>query len=149
MSFPGLSCSSGGPESVLIPWLKKSRGKWRDEFVSQVKMQTCLSRPQRMLAHYSHVRIEAKRKALDGLAVRVKKVSYDTSDDTKPVETAILSLQVGEKNGGEDGTRTRGLCRDRRSFCQLYRASSYRVARQPCGRLALSELGVKVSLHPA
>ena len=65
-----------------------------------------------MLAHYSHVRIEAKRKALDGLAVRVKKVSYDTSDDTKPVETAILSLQVGEKNGGDDGTRTRGLCRD-------------------------------------
>ena len=25
----------------------------------------------------------------------------------------------------------------------------YRVARQPCGRPALSELGVKVSLHPA
>jgi hypothetical protein len=25
----------------------------------------------------------------------------------------------------------------------------YRVAGQPCGRRALSELGVKVSLHPA
>jgi hypothetical protein len=25
----------------------------------------------------------------------------------------------------------------------------YRVARRPCGRPALSELGVKVSLHPA
>src|SRR6266481_10029572 len=26
---------------------------------------------------------------------------------------------------------------------------TYRVARRPCGRPALSELGVKVSLHPA
>jgi integrase len=71
---------------------------------------------QQMLAHYSHVRIEAKRKALDALAVGVKKVGYDTNDDTKPMETAILSLQVNERNGGDDGTRTRDLCRDRAAF---------------------------------
>jgi hypothetical protein len=29
------------------------------------------------------------------------------------------------------------------------RGDHYRVARRPCGRPALSELGVKVSLHPA
>ncbi len=71
---------------------------------------------QRMLAHYSHVRIEAKRKALDALAVGVKRVGYDTSSDTKPLDGAILSSQVAEKNGGDDGTRTRGLCRDRAAF---------------------------------
>jgi integrase len=68
---------------------------------------------QQMLAHYSHVRIEAKRKALDALSLGVKAVGYDTSHDTKSGLHAILSSQVLEKNGGDDGTRTRGLCRDR------------------------------------
>ncbi len=68
---------------------------------------------QAMLAHYSHVRIEAKRKALDALAVGVKTDGYDTNNVTKPVEGAILSAQVLEKNGGDDETRTRDLCRDR------------------------------------
>ena len=67
---------------------------------------------QRMLAHYSHVRIEAKRKALDGLA-GAKSLGYATKSVTKPTEGAILNSQVLEKNGGDDGTRTRGLCRDR------------------------------------
>jgi integrase len=71
---------------------------------------------QRMLAHYSHVRIEAKRKALDALAGGVKTLGYDTADDTKQVEGAILSTQIIERNGGDDGTRTRGLCRDRAAF---------------------------------
>jgi integrase len=71
---------------------------------------------QQMLAHYSHVRIEAKRKALDALAVGVKTVGYDTNNDTKAMEGAILSSQTFEKNGGDDGTRTRGLCRDRAAF---------------------------------
>jgi hypothetical protein len=71
---------------------------------------------QQMLAHYSHVRIEAKRKALDALAVGVKTAGYDTNDDTKRLRGAILSSQTIEKNGGDDGTRTRGLCRDRAAF---------------------------------
>ena len=71
---------------------------------------------QQMLAHYSHVRIEAKRKALDALAVGVKTADYDTNDDTKPEGGAILSSQTIARNGGDDGTRTRGLCRDRAAF---------------------------------
>jgi hypothetical protein len=43
------------------------------------------------------------------LATGLKKVGYDT----KTLEGAILSTQSIEKNGGDDGTRTRGLCRDR------------------------------------
>src|SRR6476646_4139107 len=71
---------------------------------------------QRMLAHYSHVRIEAKRKALDALSAGFKSAGYDTKNDTEPFRAAILSSQVLEKNGGDDGTRTRGLCRDRAAF---------------------------------
>ena len=79
---------------------------------------------QAMLAHYSHVRIEAKRKALDALAVEVKPVEakkegYDTNDDTKSlksVDGAILSSQATQKNGGDDETRTRDLCRDSEIF---------------------------------
>ncbi len=70
---------------------------------------------QRMLAHYSHVRIEAKRKALDALA-GTKSDGYVTKHVTKQVKTAILNPQVLERNGGDDGTRTRGLCRDRAAF---------------------------------
>jgi hypothetical protein len=70
---------------------------------------------QRMLAHYSHVRFEAKRKALDALA-GAKPGGYVTKQVTKQVEGAILNSQAIEKNGGDDGTRTRGLCRDRAAF---------------------------------
>ena len=66
---------------------------------------------QRMLAHYSHVRIQAKRKALDVLA-GMKTKGYVTNQVTKQVEGTILNPQLIEKNGGDDGTRTRGLCRD-------------------------------------
>ena len=34
-------------------------------------------------------------------------------------------------------------------FVASFRADYYRVARRPCGRPALSELGVKVAFHPA
>jgi len=71
---------------------------------------------RRMLAHYSHVRIEAKRKALDALATGTKSEGYVTKKVTKLAEGTILPLQVLEKNGGDDGTRTRGLCRDRAAF---------------------------------
>ena len=75
---------------------------------------------QQMLAHYSQVRIEAKRKALDALAVGIKTVGYDTKNDTKSVERAILFSQTTEKNGGDDGTRTRGLCRDSEKLTSIF-----------------------------
>jgi integrase len=71
---------------------------------------------QRMLAHYSHVRVEAKRKALDALDGGRAAVGHDTINDTKLREGATPEPQVLEKNGGDDGTRTRGLCRDRAAF---------------------------------
>ena len=40
---------------------------------------------RRMLERYSHVRMEAKRSAMEALAVSTKKAGYDTSNDTKPV----------------------------------------------------------------
>ena len=71
---------------------------------------------QRMLAHYSHVRIEAKRNALDSLATGGKASGYDTGNDTKSKSDGMPFSQVIEKNGGDDGTRTRDLCRDRAAF---------------------------------
>jgi integrase len=71
---------------------------------------------QRMLAHYSHVRIEAKRTALNMLAQGIKTMGYDTNNATKPVEGAIFSSQTTEKYGGDDGARTRDLCRDSLPF---------------------------------
>jgi integrase len=72
---------------------------------------------QQMLAHYSHVRIEAKRKALDALAVGVKTVGHDTNCDTNTIDGGAVSSDVIEKNGGDDETRTRDLCRDSPPFC--------------------------------
>ena len=71
---------------------------------------------QRMLAHYSHVRIDAKRKALDALDAGSMVTGYDTTNDTKPDGAVLPDPQMFERNGGDDGTRTRGLCRDSSHF---------------------------------
>ena len=78
----------------------------------------------KMLEHYSHVRVEAKRQALDALTTRRPerslprntKEGYDTNRDTKGREGSEPVFQIIEKNGGDDGTRTRDLCRDRAAF---------------------------------
>jgi hypothetical protein len=70
----------------------------------------------KMLEHYSHVRLEAKRKALSALSAGGLKGSYVASDDTKRSEPLTQFSQVTEKNGGDDETRTRDLCRDRAAF---------------------------------
>jgi len=66
----------------------------------------------RMLAHYSHVRLDAKRKALnalsDGTLVGVTSQAASQNPD--------VPAQLFERNGGDDGTRTRDLCRDRAAF---------------------------------
>ncbi len=67
---------------------------------------------QRMLAHYSHVRIEAKRKALDALDAGSGMKGYDTANDTTPHDQLLPEPQVLERNGGDDETRTRDLCRE-------------------------------------
>jgi len=70
----------------------------------------------RMLEHYSHIRMDAKRKALDALSGKGGVGGYDTKHDTKSDTDAVSFSEVLEKNGGDDGTRTRGLCRDRAAF---------------------------------
>jgi integrase len=70
----------------------------------------------KMLEHYSHVRLEAKRKALTTLSRGGLTGGYGTNDDTKQADTPASFLQAVEKNGGDDETRTRDLCRDRAAF---------------------------------
>jgi hypothetical protein len=65
-----------------------------------------------MLEHYSHIRMDAKRKALDGISGRGLAESYGTNNDTKPEPDPVPEPQLTEKNGGDDETRTRDLCRD-------------------------------------
>ena len=78
----------------------------------------------KMLDHYSHVRMQAKRQALDALSGKPSTAGsggeftegYGTKHATnlKPERTPFV--QVLEKNGGDDETRTRDLCRDRAAF---------------------------------
>jgi integrase len=70
----------------------------------------------RMLEHYSHIRMDAKRKALEAISGSGLAGSYGTKRDTKPEPERMPMLQLAEKNGGDDETRTRDLCRDRAAF---------------------------------
>ena len=65
----------------------------------------------RMLAHYSHVRMDAKRRALEHLVVENIGKGYDTNSDTKSFPTALSHPQVIEMNGRPVGTRTPDLHR--------------------------------------
>ncbi len=73
----------------------------------------------KMLAHYSHVRIEAKRRALDALSSRPSKGategsqggSYDTKNDTIQRLREQPDVQVVEKSGRRDWIRTNDLYR--------------------------------------
>jgi integrase len=73
----------------------------------------------KMLAHYSHVRLAAKRRALDALAVEpdanvqsdTSVRCYDTKNDTKNEEGNLLWMEVVEENGRHEETRTPDLYR--------------------------------------
>jgi hypothetical protein len=69
-----------------------------------------------MLGPYSHVRHEAKHQAPDALSNIGMRGSYGTNNVTNPQLERVPFSQVIEKNGGDDGTRTRDLCRDRAAF---------------------------------
>jgi hypothetical protein len=78
----------------------------------------------RMLRHYSHVRKETKRKALDGLASLTSQEqnkeegsdAHVTDHVTNENGAELAPMQVAELIGGADGTRTRDLRRDRPAF---------------------------------
>jgi integrase len=69
---------------------------------------------RRMMSHYSHVRKESRRAALDALCV--KNGDYAQSAVHNRDSERAVPTQLIEKNGGDDGTRTRDLCRDRAAF---------------------------------
>jgi integrase len=63
----------------------------------------------KMLAHYSHVRMATKRKALDALSSGGPGGGYGTKRGTNSGRRILRSPQVIEKFGGADGIRTHGL----------------------------------------
>ena len=71
----------------------------------------------RMLHHYSHIRMEAKRQALDGLAEKTGETApaldsgYGTKHVTMPVPEGGQNAQVIDKYGRHVGTRTPDLYR--------------------------------------
>ena len=65
----------------------------------------------KMLAHYSHVRMEAKRKALDALSGEGAEGSYGTNSDTNSLPAVFPHPQVIEMNGRPVGARTPDLHR--------------------------------------
>jgi len=65
----------------------------------------------RMLAPYSHVRMEAKRQALETLAGMSERHSYDTNSDTKQDSAPSFAAEVIERNGRHEETRTPDLYR--------------------------------------
>ena len=73
-----------------------------------------------MLEHYSHVRLEAKRHALDALSSKhpesqnqgASEGGYVTRSVTKSGLEGIPEVQVLDLVGGDDGARTRDLMRD-------------------------------------
>ena len=65
----------------------------------------------RMLAHYSHVRMEAKRNALDALSRMSERQGYDTKNDTKCGSGFVIAGEVIERNGRHEETRTPDLYR--------------------------------------
>jgi len=64
---------------------------------------------QKMLEHYSHIRLDAKRTALNALSQRGGKAGYGTNDATNESETGSTDSQVIEKIGGREGIRAPGL----------------------------------------
>ena len=64
---------------------------------------------EKMLEHYSHIRLDAKRSALDALSSRSKAAGYDTNDGTKRETGNSQHTQTAEKNGGREGARTPDL----------------------------------------
>ena len=64
-----------------------------------------------MLAHYSHVRLDAKRRALDALSSAGSTEGYGTNHDTNTTAAPKPGPQVVEENGRPVRARTADLHR--------------------------------------
>jgi hypothetical protein len=65
----------------------------------------------KMLAHYSHVRLDAKRQALDALSSKGSLWGYVTNHDTNAAVAPKPGPQVVEENGRPVRARTADLYR--------------------------------------
>jgi hypothetical protein len=70
---------------------------------------------QKMLEHYSHIRLEAKRSALDVIG----KTRHDTVMTQSPNVGGKVDSQVIENIGGREGIRTPGLLVANEALSQL------------------------------
>jgi integrase-like protein len=73
----------------------------------------------KMLAHYSHVRMDAKRRALEALCSDGFGGSYGTNGGTKQPDSSKRRSQVIEKAGGRDRDRTGDLLVANEALSQL------------------------------
>ena len=73
----------------------------------------------KMLAHYSHIRMKAKREALDAISGRGSGGSYGTNSDTNSPRESTTLPQVIKKIGGREGIRTPGLLVANEALSQL------------------------------
>jgi integrase len=64
---------------------------------------------QKMLEHYSHIRLDTKRAALDALSHRIRGFGHGTNNVTNEAESRNEDPQVLEDIGGREGIRTPGL----------------------------------------
>ena len=84
-----------------------SEGQASDQTIMSIAGHVSL----KMLAHYSHVRLDAKRKALDALSGGSSGSGYGTNHDTIAPVAPEPSPQVVEINGRPGRTRTSDLFR--------------------------------------
>jgi Phage integrase family len=73
----------------------------------------------KMLATYSHIRMDAKRKGLDALSGRASGGSCGTDDGTNPQSAQVPDSQVIDKIGGREGARTPDLLVANEALSQL------------------------------
>jgi len=130
------AAAKGNPEKGIPPMPSLRSFRFHDlrhDAISQLAegqasdmtiMQIAGHVSRQMLKHYSHIGKEARRKALDSISTpappadvqaQQKKV-FVTKSVTKEEPGEMLNSQIIEKAGGDDGTRTRGLMRDRHAF---------------------------------
>jgi hypothetical protein len=73
----------------------------------------------KMLEHYSHIRLDAKRTALDALSQPGGKAGYGTNNATNEPQADNANPQVKEGIGGREGIRTPGLLVANEALSQL------------------------------
>jgi len=72
-----------------------------------------------MLEHYSHIRLDAKRAALESLSRRGSGGGYVTKNVTNQAPEPPADPQVVEESGGRHGIRTHGLLVANEALSQL------------------------------